>query len=183
MRFFTPELYARFNSSNDDEADQTNEDWESALLEYQKHLDDNKDHMPAQVKQLTELNLHDAELLACDQAVALQGLLETGSVESLPCQLAIAVVSVKQDGRFVSLIYTLSGRLHEDPAPKNWSFSKFRTHWLYDEVDVVPEQPGRFLHRVLLSDGRIIQIPFVSVFIQCFSLSPPAEGVKVRQSA
>lgn len=105
------------------------------------------------------------------------------SLQPLRCQFEIAVVTVKQDGRIVSLYYSLSDRLHEDPAPKDWSFSKLRTHWLYDEVDVVPKQPGRFLHRVLLSDGRVIQIPFVSVFIQCFSLSPPAEGVKVRQSA
>ena len=34
MRFFTPELYTQFNSSDDGVADHANEAWENALQEY-----------------------------------------------------------------------------------------------------------------------------------------------------
>jgi hypothetical protein len=69
MRFFTPDLYVRFNSSDEKEADRANEAWEAALSGYRKHLDGIRDCMPSQVRNLSELNLHDAEVLACDQAV------------------------------------------------------------------------------------------------------------------
>src|SRR5438046_1740046 len=69
MRFFTPELYARFNSSDDDVADRANEAWEKALQEYQRHLDAIRDQMPSQVRTVADLNLHDAELLGFEQDV------------------------------------------------------------------------------------------------------------------
>jgi len=33
MRFFTPELFIRFNSPDDMEADRADADWEAAILE------------------------------------------------------------------------------------------------------------------------------------------------------
>src|SRR5437667_11946449 len=69
MRFFTPELYARFNSSDDDVADRANEAWEKALQEYQRHLDAIRDQMPSQVRTVAGLNYHDAELIGLEQDV------------------------------------------------------------------------------------------------------------------
>jgi hypothetical protein len=64
MKFFTLELLLRFNSSDDDEADRANDDWEAAVLAYRTHPDGLRDQMPEQVMQLAGLNLHDAEMLA-----------------------------------------------------------------------------------------------------------------------
>jgi uncharacterized protein HemX len=68
MRFLTPDLYVRFNSSDDEVADQANQAWEEASARYRKHLESVEDSMPSHVRKLSQLNLHDAELMACDQA-------------------------------------------------------------------------------------------------------------------
>jgi len=180
MRFFTPELVARFNSADDAEADQADEAWEKAIAAYRKHLDSMRDRMPSQVRKLTELCLHDADLLACDQ--------EVGPHFPFPFEpfppfwTAMAIVSVKQEDQIVSLIYLLWDRMREYPASEDWSFSKAGTHWLYDEVDVAGHR-GAFLHRALLSDGRVLEIPFLTVFIHELPLMPKAGALKVRTSA
>ena len=55
MRFFTPELYLKFNSPSDVEADVADEAWESAIQAYRRYLDGVRDTMPSQVVKLTEL--------------------------------------------------------------------------------------------------------------------------------
>ena len=172
MRYFTPDLYLSFNSADEEEADQASEAWEAALASYRKHLDGIRDHMPSQVRKLSEVNLHDAKLLACDQPLGPH-----------PFWSAMAIVSIKYDEQLASLIYVLWEEIREYPSPEKWPFSKSNTHWLYDEVDVASERPHAFLHRVLLSDGRVLEIPFLSVVIHRLSLSPSAEGVTARQSA
>jgi hypothetical protein len=181
MRFFTPELFVRFNSPDEDEADEANEAWETALLEYREHLDAIRDRMPSQVRKLAELCLHDAELLACEQAV--EPLFPP--VEPFgphPLWSALAILSVNHDRKIVSLIYILWDRVREYPSPQNWPFSKLRTHWLYDEVDLTSNDRGMFLHRVLLSDGRVLEIPFMSAVVHK-PISPPSEGEVLRHSA
>ena len=69
MRFFTPELYVQFNSSNDEEADRGQEAWEAAIQAYGRHLDGIRAKMPSQVRTVSELCLHDAEVLAFEQDV------------------------------------------------------------------------------------------------------------------
>src|SRR6516165_611482 len=176
MRFFTPELYLRFNSSDDEKADRANEAWEAALSEYRRHLDGIRDHMPSQVRKLADLCLHDAELLACEQAVEPHFPFPFEPFGMPPFWSALAIVSVKQDDKIASLIYLLWDRIREYPSPEGWPFSKAHTHWLYDEIDFASGRGGAFLHRVLLSDGRGLEIPFVSVFVQNLPLSPPAES-------
>jgi hypothetical protein len=183
MRFFTPDLYVRFNSSDDEDADRANAAWELALSEYRKHLDGIRDRVPSPVRKLAELCFHDAELLACEQTVEphFPFPIEPFGMPSL--WSAMAVVSVKQDDTITSLIYLLWDRLREQPSPDGWPFSKASTHWLYDEVDLAAGHRGGFVHRVLLSDGRVLEIPFVSVFVQSLPLSPPVGGTSVRRTA
>jgi hypothetical protein len=38
MKYFTPELYAKINSQDDDLADQADAEWESALRRYRCHF-------------------------------------------------------------------------------------------------------------------------------------------------
>jgi len=49
---------------------------------------------------------------------------------------------------------------------------------LYDEVDLSPGLPYVFLHRVLFSDGSVIEIPFGSVIATSMPLHEPV----VRES-
>jgi hypothetical protein len=49
MRFFTPELYLRFNSRNNDEALEADQEWEVAIASYNARLEALRIKMPSQV--------------------------------------------------------------------------------------------------------------------------------------
>jgi hypothetical protein len=168
MKFFTPELFLRFNSSDDDEADRANDDWEAAVLAYRTHLDGLHDQMPEQVRQIADLNLHDAEMLANDQRI--EPVFALSPFQPFPVWSGSAILSFRHGDEIVSLIYSLWDRVRTHPARSDWPFSKQRTHWLYDELDLSSNSRGMFLHRVLLSDGTILEIPFVSALLHTFLL-------------
>ena len=63
MRFFTPELYLRFNSRDDAVALAADAEWEAAIARYNAHLDSFRGKMPSQVVNLSEMCLHDADIL------------------------------------------------------------------------------------------------------------------------
>lgn len=165
MRFFTPDLYLRFNSPDDDEADRADEAWESAVRDYQRHLRGLRDRVPGPVRKLAELCLHDWEVLAVHQEIE----------PSFPSPLwsAVAVVSLRRQDQVAVLVYALWDRIREHPAAPAWPFSGERKHWLYDELDVAADPRGPFLHRVLLSDGTVLEIPFASSFVHTFAVPPP----------
>jgi hypothetical protein len=185
MRFFTPELYVRFNSPDDEEADRANEEWEEAIRNYRERLEAIRGRMPAQVSKLADLCLHDAEVLARTEEFQAVGLSMSDEFP-LPLSLwsAVAIISVKQGGEILSLIYSLCDRMRVFPSPDNWPFSKSREHWLYDEVDVVSDRRGGpFIHRILLSTGVVLEIPFTSVVIHRFAVPAGGNEGTSRQSA
>ena len=76
----------------------------------------------------------------------------------------------------LSLIYVLWDRTRTHQPQESWPFSTQRKHWLYDEVDVAPIRHGLFVHRVLLSDGTVLEIPFVSTLVHSFPLPEANRG-------
>jgi hypothetical protein len=181
MKFFTPELFVRFNSADDDKADRADEEWEEAIRAYREHLDGLRDQMPSQVEKLAGLCLHDAEVLACEQPV--EPFFPLSPFEPFPFWTGFAILSLRRGNEIVSLIYMLWDRLREHAASEDWPFSKLRTHWLYDELDVSPNRHGMFVHRVLLSDGTVMEIPFVSALIHSFPLEEGPQRDASRQIA
>jgi len=179
MKFFTPELFIKFNSPDDVVADRADEDWEAAIREYRSHLEGLRDQMPSQVKELAGLSLHDAELLACE--LPIERFLALTDIQPFPFWFGFATLSVKQGDEIFSLFYVLWDRVRRHQSIESWPFSKLRTHWLYDEVDVDPIGRGMFLHRVLLSDGTVIEIPFVSALIHNFPLQEGRQSDASRQ--
>ncbi len=177
MRFFTPELYTQFNSEDDDVADRANEAWEKAVQEYRRHLDAIRDQMPPQVRKVAELCLHDAEVLGFEQDLQFFPWPEPSWPGS-----AVAILSLNQDGTIRSLIYMLWDRVREYAAKVDWQFSKSRKHWLYDELETAGHR-GMFLHRILFSDGSVIEIPFVSVITTSIALPVMGEGSAARRIA
>lgn len=169
MRFFTPELYRQFNSANEEEADQADAAWESALQHYQFHLREIWDKLPSPIRKLTERCLHDAELLACHTEIEPLPLSIEPHFPGSPW-LASEILSLKSGNEITTLIYTLWDRPRESPALSDWPFSTERKHWLYEELDVVDPQRGLFVQRILFSDGAILEIPFVSILIHRFML-------------
>src|SRR3954467_10228942 len=109
MKFFTPELFLKFNSSDHEVADRADEEWEEAIGAYRKHLDGLSDQMPSQVKQLANLCLHDAELLAWEQPIE-------AFFELLPFRTGFAILSIRQGDEIVSLIYVLWDRVRKHPS-------------------------------------------------------------------
>lgn len=179
MRFFTRELYRQFNAPDDEEADRANAMWETAIEKYRQHLDDIRDRMPSQVRKLTDICLHDAEVLALNQES--QALIPPPEPSwPVPFWSAIAILSLRHEGKVWSLIYLLWDRVREHPAPGDWPFSKTAKHWLYDEVDLAADRRGMFLHRILFSDGGVLEVPFYSVICSNFAL-PAMEGDRVSR--
>jgi hypothetical protein len=164
MQYFTPELYLRFNSSDDAIADQAQLDWENATTAYQIRLDSFRDALPPAVRQLSELNLHDANLLKH----------EIASEGGRPSQ---AFLLLQQQKQITALLYLLSDAPGQTPARLDWPFSPRPLHWLYDEIDF---QQGVFIQRILLSDGQVLTIPFVGLFLHTGELPQP---LSYRQTA
>lgn len=154
MRFFTPDLYLRFNSNNDEIADQANDEWEKAIDSYQTYL--KKLNLPESVKKLTEINLHDAELSDFQEV-----------------DLHQTVMSLKNNQYVYCLIYQTTNLVRKENFPQKWLFSDQRKHFLYDELDL---QDSAFLHRILWSDGEILEIPFTSIII-----SPTKKELSMKQ--
>jgi len=185
MKYFTPQLYQRFNSSNDEDADRANEEWEEAILAYNRQLDGIREWMPSPVRKLSELCLHDAELLSSVEEMQVASIVDDGPFPfPLPFWSALAVLTAKQDGKLFTLIYSLWDDVRIYAPPEDWRFSKLREHWLYDELDQAPERQRPFyLHRILLSTGRVVVIPFVSAVIHAFTLPAMELETSSKRSA
>jgi hypothetical protein len=183
MRFFTRELYTQFNSLDEDEANRADEAWEAAIQAYHGHLESLREQMPDQVRKLAKLCLHDAEVLAQKLVIEPVAALPIEPLWPGPLWSAVSILSVEQDGKVLSLIYSLWDHVREYAPQGNWPFSKLRKHWLYDEVDVAAGSPRLFLHRVLFSDGKITEIPFMSVIMHSVSLPAPRGAKKSRKTA
>lgn len=162
MKFFTPELYLRFNSSDDEVADLANQEWETAIKAYQKHLSDLRGQMPHQMQELCELCLHDWELVAWNDAVEPDSRLPGAP---FPVWSAFSVLSLQHESEIISVNYVLRDKVERFPAPVDWPFSDARIYWMYDEVDVTSAKPGDYTHRILFSDGTTARIPFAVVFV------------------
>jgi hypothetical protein len=169
MHFFTPELYLQFNSADDFEADRADEAWERAIRDYRRRLDQFRNKLPASVKRMTELCLHDAEVQAWDKEI---NPTSNGKIE----WSAVAVMTLQNGDEITTLIYSLWDHVIEATPLSTWRFSPAKVHWLYDEIDTAQNRAGAFVHRVLLSDGRVLMIPFREVVAKGFAVTPARTG-------
>ena len=183
MNYFTPELYQRFNSFDVEEAERADEDWDRAEAAYKERLATIRPHLPSQVARLSELCLHDTLVVSrVEQAEPAGGFFGWPPPWPLPwLWSAAAIVSVVAGEEVVSLIYCLSDHIATREAPEGWRFSKLQEQWLYDEVDIMNDTRGPFIHRILLSTGVTLEIPFVSVLIHRFTV--PDLAKVARRSA
>ena len=147
MRYFTPELYLRFNSPDRAKMARAHDDWEDALQAYRRHLQQIGPQMSLPARNVAEsLCLHDADYLG----MAVVPMLDVGK--------SLAVLLARQNARRVCLVYLLDMQPLIQESPPRWPFSKDQVHWLYDEFDV--DQCGLQQHEVLLSNGQILTLRF-----------------------
>lgn len=160
MRFFPRELYLRFHSNADAAAE-----WDEAVRDYHSHLDRIAGTMNDRVRKFAEdICLHDAELLALQEDFV---TLPSAS----PTRTPVAILSLRGIGRLFTLFYLSWGEMILSTAPEGWPISTLPVHWLCDEIDLEPTPSPfpRYDHRILLSDGREITIPFVDVIVHSYS--------------
>jgi len=154
MKYFKPELLARYRSSDDGVADAVAKEWEEAITAYQARFKSVRSKFPSGVRRLcSKVSLHDAKVLgaAYNDRQPLFGILL--QVEGLP----------RQSGEVLELKY------HPVAGPNGGV--RISTHasterearkgvWvLYDEFDL-DEEHAFFTHALLLTDRREIEIRF-----------------------
>ena len=149
MKFFTPELYVRFNSTNASVANRADADWERALTAYRKHLRSIRLKLPASAVCLAnDTCLHDAEYLGFSKM-------------TMPAMTGdVAMIAVRKDGAVNFLVYVLDSEPLVARPLESDAFDVSQSHWLYDEVDVVGASV--FQHEILLSDGRVLSVRFTA---------------------
>jgi len=156
MKFFTPELYVRFGSSDDDVALPAHEEWEQVIKRYRRHYKKIETQLPLALRKFhDEQCLHDADLFA-------PAILPANAPWNGP---EVVIVAQQVNTLFPEFINTLAilqytittDAVVEVPLQAE-IFRKVQPIWLYDEVDVV--EPGVFSHEILVSDGRVIKLRF-----------------------
>ncbi len=174
MLFFTPELYRRYNSQDENLALAADAEWEAAIVRYHQYLATLPVEMPSPVAELSKLCLHDGEILCRqEQQDPLNNWCFEDRAGARPIRpFGVATLAVRVDDELVTIFYFLCDHMTEQPAAKDWPFSKKHEHWLYDEVHWQQGDRGRFTHLILLSTGVVMTIPFRSVLLSRFRLSP-----------
>ncbi len=157
MKYFTPELYVRFNSHDDDVADAADDEWEKQIKMYRKHYKRLERQLPEELRRFhNEQCLHDADV---EGPLIVQPF-------SLPWSPRYAVIAARQINtlipEFLNTVAVLFYEVTDEPViEKSVSAPVFRSVqpiWLYEEEDVI--KPGLFEQEILISDGRVIKIRF-----------------------
>jgi hypothetical protein len=187
MKFFTPDMLILLNSPDDAVSGSAMDAWEVAAAAYETHLTKLAQEMPAGVRILADLNLHDGEILTWGRP---GGRARPNGSVGVGGSGKQSVVAIRLDDVFTSITYDLTAAVRSSSRRTTKPFqARDHVDWLYDELDVGPAGRGTYLHRVMLSDGRVVEVPFSSVVVQQFPLSPPSSDriapakPQVRRSA
>jgi hypothetical protein len=168
MKYFTPDLYLKFNSDDSQVADRADKDWERAIQGYRKRLNAIATKLPEKVQRFAQnCNLHDSEVLTIFDFPA--WLMRKHGTES------IISILLENPEAFVQLTYWLSSPLSATEPRSEPAFSRERRHWLYDEIDL----DAPYVHEILFSDGSTLKLHFL-----WFTLSEiPKEGLDAKRSS
>lgn len=143
MKYFTADLYERFNSRDVDVADRADDQWKKAEVRYEARLQRIRGSLPAVVRELADkLCLHDAEVMAIGET------------------RGRASIVAKQRDKLYWLSYGLTSKVESKGPRRSTTFFGGPAYWLYDEVDM--PAADHFVHRILLRDGREITLKFDS---------------------
>ena len=176
MQFFTPDILIRGNSPDDAVNEAADDDWDVATAAYEARLAELSDRLPVDVRELADVYLHDGEVLMWGDPRRPPRSIKAGRrLAGFPPGPNQSLVAVRLDDVVTSIEYDLSGPVRASSRRREQPFAaQDHVEWLYDEVDTSPTSAGTFLHRVLLGDGREVEVPFTSVRIRRVPLSPPS---------
>jgi len=187
MRFFTPELYLRFTSPDDAVADAANDEWEVATEAYRHHLQRLRERTRGGLAEIASSCFHDAEVVGHSPShpewelpfalwrefPPFRHMRELSPFPLLGTQVPFSL-ALFLEGKPRVLTYIVWDEWQRHGPIGDWPQEKGTLRWLYDEVDAVWDRFGMYLHRILLSDGSVWEIPFSRVTI--FNYAPTPKG-------
>ena len=160
MKYFKPELLARYRSSDDGVADAAAKEWEEALAAYQARFKVVRGKLPPGVRRLcSKVSLHDAKVLG----------VAYGNEQPLFGIMLQLEGSQGQRGEVLELNYHPvvgeKGGIHIGTHSSS-ERAAHRDVWiLYDEFDF-DEEHAFCTHSLLLTDGREIEIRFHNLTVR-----------------
>jgi hypothetical protein len=145
MRYFTPELYLRGNSANEEEVRGIEEDWERALRAYNRRWKKIRPLFPKGVQRFEEegVCLHDAHLLS----MTLHGK-----------NLVLVLQMEPPSRKMVLLTFALTGEPDINTKALPDAPESGPVAWLYEEWAL--DRHGHWWFEVLLSNGWLVKLPF-----------------------
>jgi hypothetical protein len=174
MRFFTPELYLRFASSDDAIADEANTEWDAVSEAYRRHTQQLRERSRFGLGEIASACFHDADHVGHspwhpdrEAPHALWRELPFPFMrEMLPLGGQVPfTVGLALEGHPLTLTYLLWDEWQRHGPINEWPQSKVAVRWLYDEVDLVWDRFGMYVHRILFSDGSVWVLPFSRVTV------------------
>lgn len=154
MNYFQPDVLVRCRSRDDDVAEAAAREWEKGITAYQARLRAIRNLLPAGARKFNaNVALHDAELLG----------VAFGKRRPRVRLLLRLAGAGGQPGEMLELTYGPvrgpNGGVAFQTHPQLGSSSPQAVWVLYDELDL-DEERAFFTHRLLLSDGREVEIRF-----------------------
>jgi len=173
MKFYTPELYRRFNDLDSRVAAKANDDWESADEAYAESLKRISPSFTKCVERLAKSCYHDFVVVSREQQLLHLGAdPKQRSKSRWPFPIPTYTLVLRGGDRIEILTYYLRDEVSETQIDPTYPFHPEMHEWMYDEVDT---QADGFVHRILMSDGIELEIPFVDVMIQSVPDRRPIE--------
>ena len=171
MTCYTPEFYLRFSKSEGAEAARLDQEWEDREAALWAELMTFVDRMPLELRKLAEeITFHDAEVLgwqSIPSKFAGRATLTNNGTQTV--YAGRFELELKLGNSLYLVTYSLCAPVRELPAPENWPYPSQPLDWLYSEFH---EIPGGFEERILLSDGRVLEIPCFQVHLDHNQLAP-----------
>ena len=172
MKYMTPDLIARSQSADDRVAEDVLAEWDRACRQYNEHLQAIGPQLTESVRYfLDSFCLHDARVLGRGRTL---GAKQEDRLFSILLELD------QPRDRWLLLEYQLVGEptfiRHEE-----LSDGKGPLVWLYDEISVADAAAPTFLHTILFTGGRELQLTFSNLRLERFLLAAPHGGAKPDQ--
>jgi hypothetical protein len=144
MKYFTPELLARFRSPDDHVSDKAHDDWDRAIDRYQRRLKKISRRLPTSVKRFRrQLCLHDAHIIT---------LAQRGK------QFFIVAELEPPSRTIVFLTVELIAKPKINHAPSLEPHALDYVTWMYEEFGL-GRKKGCTLE-IMLSDGSLMKLQF-----------------------
>lgn len=179
MKYFTPDLIARFNSEDEDIALAAHADFEQRAEAYSRRWQDAKPELPSRFRELQErFHLHDASVtdltipwdpdLISFRSLDLlaKGLIRSGEGESSPSHAMIwpsfrMTLELETPPREIVVLDYRFVRIEGQNVPSLGGALSAEMRWEYDEVDLLPAvEPSEFRHSILFGNGLELRLDF-----------------------